>query len=199
MADLCILTADNSRYERVEDILEDIRGSVEKAGGNYILIPDRREAIAYSIRHAQEGDMIAVISKGHEDYQIFKDGTIHFSDREICCELLGIELPASQAPAHETSDQVKAPTPAQPKAAAKAAQPKAAAKAKSDQSATKAKADPSATKAQAPAQSGAKTAPKAAAKTKSTVKTTAAKTTKPKAKSTAKTSAQAQKEAAKEQ
>ena len=66
MADLCILTADNSRYEKVEDILEDIRKSVEKAHGAYMLIPDRREAIAYSIRNAEEGDMIAVIGKGHE-------------------------------------------------------------------------------------------------------------------------------------
>ena len=173
--------------------------SADNLERNVLVIADRYQAIRYAFEHATKRDSVLIAGKGHEDYQIFKDGTIHFSDREICCELLGIELPASQAPAHETSDQVKAPTPAQPKAAAKAAQPKAAAKAKSDQSATKAKADPSATKAQAPAQSGAKTAPKAAAKTKSTVKTTAAKTTKPKAKSTAKTSAQAQKEAAKEQ
>ena len=182
--------------------------SADNLERNVLVIADRYQAIRYAFEHATKRDSVLIAGKGHEDYQIFKDGTIHFSDREICCELLGIELPASQAPAHETSDQVKAPTPAQPKAAAKAAQPKAAAKAKSDQSATKAKADPSATKAksdqsatkaQAPAQSGAKTAPKAAAKTKSTVKTMAAKTTKPKAKSTAKTSAQSQKEAAKEQ
>ena len=182
--------------------------SADNLERNVLVIADRYQAIRYAFEHATKRDSVLIAGKGHEDYQIFKDGTIHFSDREICCELLGIELPASQAPAHETSDQVKAPTPAQPKAAAKAAQPKAAAKAKSDPSATKAKsdpsatkakADPSATKAQAPAQSGAKTAPKAAAKTKSTVKTTAAKTTKPKAKSTAKTSAQSQKEAAKEQ
>ena len=88
MADLCILTADNSRYERVEDILEDIRGSVEKAGGNYILIPDRREAIAYSIRHAQEGDMIAVIGKGHEDYQEINGVRTHFLDREVIEETI---------------------------------------------------------------------------------------------------------------
>ena len=163
------------------------------------MIADRYQAIRYAFEHATKRDSVLIAGKGHEDYQIFKDGTIHFSDREICCELLGIELPASQAPAHETSDQVKAPTPAQPKAAAKAKSDQSATKAKAAPSATKAKADPSATKAQAPAQSGAKTAPKAAAKTKSTVKTTAAKTTKPKAKSTAKTSAQSQKEAAKEQ
>ena len=63
MADLCVLTADNSRYEKVEDILADIRGSVEKAGGAYVEIPDRREAIISSIRNAKEGDMIAVIGR----------------------------------------------------------------------------------------------------------------------------------------
>ena len=69
MADLSIITADNSRYEKVEDIMADIRGSIEKTGGAFVEIPDRREAIAYSITHAQEGDMIAVIGKGHENYQ----------------------------------------------------------------------------------------------------------------------------------
>ena len=63
LADLCILTADNSRYEKVEDILADIRGSIEKTGGAFMEIPDRREAIRYSVFHAEPGDMIAVIGK----------------------------------------------------------------------------------------------------------------------------------------
>ena len=42
MADLSIITADNSRYEKVEDIIADIRGSIEKTGGKFIEIPDRR-------------------------------------------------------------------------------------------------------------------------------------------------------------
>ncbi len=88
MADLCILTADNSRYEKVEDILEDIRKSVEKAHGAYMLIPDRREAIAYSIRNAEEGDMIAVIGKGHEDYQEVNGVRTHFLDREVIEETI---------------------------------------------------------------------------------------------------------------
>ena len=41
MADLSIITADNSRYEKVEDIIADIRGSIEKTGGKFIEIPDR--------------------------------------------------------------------------------------------------------------------------------------------------------------
>lgn len=93
MADFSILTADNSRYERVEDILADIRGSIEKTGGKFIEIPDRREAIAYSIRHAQTGDMIAIIGKGHEDYQEIEGVRHPFLDRAVVQEVVaGLNL-----------------------------------------------------------------------------------------------------------
>lgn len=82
LADFTILTADNSRYEKTEDIIADIRESLEKTGGRFIEIPDRREAIRYSISHAQAGDLIAVIGKGHEDYQEINGERHHFSDRE---------------------------------------------------------------------------------------------------------------------
>lgn len=88
MADLCILTADNSRYEKTEDIIADIRGSVEKAGGTYLEIPDRRKAIEYSIVHAEPGDMIAVIGKGHEDYQEENGVRRPFLDRQVIEEVI---------------------------------------------------------------------------------------------------------------
>lgn len=88
MADFSIITADNSRYEKVEDIIADIRGSIEKTGGNYIEIPDRREAIAYSITHAKPGDMIAVIGKGHEDYQEIEGVRYPFLDRAVVQEVV---------------------------------------------------------------------------------------------------------------
>ena len=88
MADFSILTADNSRYERVEDILADIRGSIEKTGGAFVEIPDRREAIAYSITHAKEGDMIAIIGKGHEDYQEIEGVRYPFLDRAVVEEVV---------------------------------------------------------------------------------------------------------------
>ncbi|MEG2349703.1 MAG: UDP-N-acetylmuramoyl-L-alanyl-D-glutamate--2,6-diaminopimelate ligase [Hungatella sp.] len=88
MADLSILTADNSRYEKVEDILADIRGSIEPTGGSYLEIPDRREAIAYSILHAEPGDMIAVIGKGHEDYQEIEGVRYPFLDRRVIEEIV---------------------------------------------------------------------------------------------------------------
>ncbi len=88
MADFSILTADNSRYERVEDILADIRGSIEKTGGAFVEIPDRREAIAYSITHAKQGDMIAIIGKGHEDYQEIEGVRYPFLDRAVVEEVV---------------------------------------------------------------------------------------------------------------
>lgn len=83
LADLCIITADNSRFERTEDIIADIRSTLEPTGGAFIEIPDRREAIEYSIRNAQQGDMVAVIGKGHEDYQEINGVRTHFLDREV--------------------------------------------------------------------------------------------------------------------
>lgn len=88
LADLSIVTADNSRFEKVEDIIADIRGSIEKTGGAFLEIPDRREAIEYSITHAQPGDMIAVIGKGHEDYQEINGVRHHFLDREVIEEVV---------------------------------------------------------------------------------------------------------------
>lgn len=82
MADLSIITADNSRWEKVEDIMADIRIGMDKTDGKFIEIADRREAIYYSIEHAQEGDIIAVIGKGHEDYQEICGVRSHFLDRE---------------------------------------------------------------------------------------------------------------------
>ena len=83
MGDLCILTADNSRYEKTEDIIADIRSRLEPTGGAFVEIPDRREAIYYSLSHAQPGDMIAIIGKGHEDYQEINGVRTHFLDREV--------------------------------------------------------------------------------------------------------------------
>lgn len=88
LADLCILTADNSRFEKVEDILADIRSSIEKTGGAFLEIPDRREAIKYSIVNAQPGDMIAVIGKGHEDYQEIEGVRYPFLDRRVIEEVI---------------------------------------------------------------------------------------------------------------
>ncbi len=83
MADFCIITADNPRFEKNEDIIKDIEVGLGKTDGDYIVIPDRREAIFHAIHYAEEGDMIAIIGKGHEDYQEIEGVRHHFLDREV--------------------------------------------------------------------------------------------------------------------
>lgn len=82
-ADLTVVTTDNPRYEKPEDIIEDIIVGVKKSGGAYIAIPDRKEAIEYCIKNAQEGDVIIIAGKGHEDYQEICGVKHHMDDREM--------------------------------------------------------------------------------------------------------------------
>ena len=88
MADYSVVTADNSRFEKTEDIIADIITKLEPTGGQYITIPDRREAIFYAIENAKPGDIIAIIGKGHEDYQEIDGVRHHFLDREVVDEAL---------------------------------------------------------------------------------------------------------------
>ena len=86
LADLSIITADNSRFEKTSDILADIKTGLSRTEGKFIEIPDRREAIEYSLSHAQEGDIIAIIGKGHEDYQEIEGVRHPFLDRTVVQE-----------------------------------------------------------------------------------------------------------------
>ena len=88
-ADLTIITSDNPRYENPDDIINDIYEAYISAGGRdeaCVRITDRRSAIRYSMEHAEEGDMIAVIGKGHEDYVEINGIRTRFLDREVILE-----------------------------------------------------------------------------------------------------------------
>jgi len=80
LADLPIVTSDNPRSEDPLAIIADIRAGMPP--GDLLVEPDRRRAIEVAISLAQIGDVIVIAGKGHEDYQIFADRTIHFDDRE---------------------------------------------------------------------------------------------------------------------
>lgn len=87
-ADLSIITSDNPRYEKNEDIVKDILVGMEKTSGKYIIIHDRREAIKYSIVNAKEGDVILLLGKGHEDYQIINGETYPFDERVVIKDII---------------------------------------------------------------------------------------------------------------
>ena len=79
-----IITSDNPRSEEPMVIISEIERGMKKSGcDRYEIIPDRREAIVRALSLGQPGDHILVAGKGHEDYQILKDKTIHFSDAEV--------------------------------------------------------------------------------------------------------------------
>ena len=88
LSDIVIATSDNPRSENPESILREIEvGIKEKIGGKqYECIPDRKAAIFRAIEIATAGDIVLILGKGHENYQILKDKTIHFDDKEVALQ-----------------------------------------------------------------------------------------------------------------
>ena len=82
LSDLTILTSDNPRQEDPLKIISDVVVGIQKSTGKYLIEPDRAKAISLAIEEARPGDIVLLAGKGHEDYQIFADRTIHFDDRE---------------------------------------------------------------------------------------------------------------------
>lgn len=91
LSDAVIATSDNPRSEDPTSILAEVMTGVREKIGNKAVeaIPDRRQAIFVAIAMAQPGDTVIIAGKGHEDYQILKDKTIHFDDREVARAALG--------------------------------------------------------------------------------------------------------------
>ncbi|MDH4127493.1 MAG: UDP-N-acetylmuramoyl-L-alanyl-D-glutamate--2,6-diaminopimelate ligase [Spirochaetota bacterium] len=83
MSDLTVITSDNPRTEEPNQILDDIIEGLNKVKGKYIKIINRYEAIQQAIEISKDRDVILIAGKGHEDYQILKDKTIHFDDKEV--------------------------------------------------------------------------------------------------------------------
>ncbi len=87
-ADRIFVTSDNSRTEKTEDILEDIRAGFSPAGlAKAVFIADRKEAIRTAIMLSPEGSSILLAGKGHETYQIIGTEKRHFDEKEIVTEI----------------------------------------------------------------------------------------------------------------
>ena len=87
LADLTVITSDNPRNEEPEAIIEDIIIGVKKADGEYVTIPDRKEAIRYCMVNAKEGDVIVLAGKGHEDYQEIQGKKYPMDERTLIAEI----------------------------------------------------------------------------------------------------------------
>ena len=88
LADLTIITSDNPRDEEPQAIIDDIKIGISKTAGHYVEIADRKEAIAYAIRHGQPGDIIVLAGKGHEDYQEIKGKKYPMDERALIRDIL---------------------------------------------------------------------------------------------------------------
>lgn len=81
-SDYCIITSDNPRTEKQEDITADIEAGIYETGCNYEIIENRYEAIKKAVSIYKKGDIIMIAGKGHETYQIIGTEKFHFDDRE---------------------------------------------------------------------------------------------------------------------
>lgn len=88
LSDYTIITSDNPRSEVPESIIDEIETGIKPITNNYEKITGRREAIYRGVSIAKANDSIIIAGKGHEDYEIFADKTIHFDDTEVAKEAL---------------------------------------------------------------------------------------------------------------
>jgi UDP-N-acetylmuramoyl-L-alanyl-D-glutamate--2,6-diaminopimelate ligase len=82
VSDLVILTSDNPRTEDPLRIINDVVVGLQKVSANYRIEPDRETALELAFDEAKPGDIVLLAGKGHEDYQILRDRTFEFDDRE---------------------------------------------------------------------------------------------------------------------
>jgi UDP-N-acetylmuramyl-tripeptide synthetase len=90
-ADFTVVTSDNPRSEEPFSIMEEIERGLCEAGARvdqYVMISDRKDAIREAITLAQPDDIVLIAGKGHETYQILKERTIPFDDREVARTIL---------------------------------------------------------------------------------------------------------------
>ena len=86
-SDRIVITSDNPRSEEPEAIIRNIKGGLSTAGrAKSLFITDRKEGIRTALMTANEGSIVLVAGKGHEDYQIIKGVKSHFDDKEVIRE-----------------------------------------------------------------------------------------------------------------
>lgn len=99
IANKVVITSDNPRSEDPQQIITDILSGIKSLDSNKIIVEiDRKEAINQAIKIAKNEDIVVIAGKGHEDYQILKDKTIHFDDREEARKALESKISSKISP-----------------------------------------------------------------------------------------------------
>lgn len=88
LSDKVFITSDNPRHEDPLDIINEIVRGIVNGKNNYMVEGDRFKAIEEALKEARSGDIVLVAGKGHETYQIFKNVTLPFDDREVVKKIL---------------------------------------------------------------------------------------------------------------
>lgn len=88
LSDFCVVTSDNPRSEEPKAIIDDILVGISETDCRYAVVENRFEAIEFALDNAKADDIILLAGKGHEPYQILKDRTIVFDEREIVLKLI---------------------------------------------------------------------------------------------------------------
>lgn len=89
VADYTIVTTDNPRTEKPEDIIAEIEAGISKTKGKYEIVVDRKEAIQKALKMMNKRDLVILAGKGHETTQEINGVKNHFDEREIVKEILG--------------------------------------------------------------------------------------------------------------
>ncbi len=87
-SDFVVLTSDNPRSEDPLTIMNDALVGLRRFDTRHVIEPDREKAIYAALKEARAGDLVILAGKGHEPYQVLKDRTISFDDREVARGIL---------------------------------------------------------------------------------------------------------------
>ncbi|NCA68006.1 MAG: UDP-N-acetylmuramoyl-L-alanyl-D-glutamate--2,6-diaminopimelate ligase [Clostridia bacterium] len=89
-SDIAVITSDNPRFEKLDDIIEDIKTGITSPLGEVIIIKDRKEAIEYCLKKARKDDIVLIVGKGHQNYEEIEGVKYPFDEKQIVSDFVGI-------------------------------------------------------------------------------------------------------------
>ena len=90
LSDIVVVTTDNPRTEDPDVIIKEILIGTVGSKAEVVTVTDRTEAIKYALSIARENDTVLLAGKGHETYQVIGKERVHYDEREVVAEILGI-------------------------------------------------------------------------------------------------------------